>query len=86
VEHGDQGVKVATASCQKEGVDHRALTGKVGIWDFGASYPTPRPARELPGRSRGSIDHRSDLLKWKFEHVMENEGQALCGSQRVQYD
>jgi hypothetical protein len=86
VEHGDKCVEVTTASCQEEGVDNRALTSEVGIWDFGASYPTPCPARELPGRGRGSIDHRSDLLEWQFEHVMENEGQALSGSQRVQYD
>jgi hypothetical protein len=86
VEHGDQGVEVTTAGCQEEGVNNRALTSDVGVWDFGAPYSTPCPARELPGGSWGPIDHRSDLLEWQFEHVMENEGQALSGSQRVQDD
>jgi hypothetical protein len=86
VEHGDQCVEVATSSCQEEGVDNCALTSEVGIWDVGASHPTSRPARELPGRSRGSIDNRSDLLEWQVEHVMEHEGKALRWSQRVKYD
>ena len=86
VEHGDQCVKVTTASCQEEGIDDRALTSEVGIRDIGAPYPTPCPARELPGGSRGSIDHRSDLLEWQIEHVMENEGQPLGRSQGVEYD
>ena len=86
VQHGDQRVEVTTASCQEEGVDNCTLTSEVGIRYFGAPYPTSRPARELPGRRRGSIDHRSDLLEWQVEHVMENEGQALSGSERVQND
>jgi hypothetical protein len=86
VEYGDQRIEVTAASCQEEGVDNRALTNEVGIWDLGTSYPTPCPAGELPGGSRGSIDHRSDLLEWQLEHVMENEGQALSGSQRIKYD
>ena len=86
VEHGDQCVEVTTASCQEEGIDHRTLTGEVGIWDLGAPYPTPCPARELPGGCRGSIDHGGDLLEWQIEHVMQNEGQPLSGSQGIEYD
>jgi hypothetical protein len=86
VEQGDQCVEVTTAGCQKEGVDHRALTSEIGIWDLGASDPAPRPARQLSGRSRGPAHHGGDLLEWQLEHVMENEGQALSGSQSIQYD
>ena len=86
VEQGDQCVEVTTAGCQKEGVDHRALTSEVGVWDVGAFDPAPCPARQLPGRSRGSTDHGGDLLEWQLEHVVENEGQALSGSQGIEYD
>ena len=72
--------------CGEEGVDNRALANQVGIWDFSTPYPTPCPACELPGGGRGSIHHGSDFLEWQFEHVVENERQALSGSQRVQHD
>ena len=86
VEDGDQCVEVTTAGCQKECVDHRALTGEVGVWDFGPSDPAPCPLAELPGGSRGSTNHWGDLLKWQREHVMENKGQTLGGSQGIEYD
>ena len=73
---------------QEERVDDGALTSQVGVGcgDIGTFDPAPRPARQLPGRGRGSTHHRGDLLEWQVEHVVENEGKALCRGQRTEYD
>ena len=79
VEHCDQRVEVTTRELPRR--RHRQLCvderGRNPV--FRRPSPTSRPAGELPGRRRASIHHRSDLLEWQVEHVMENEGQ---GAQR----
>lgn len=37
-------------------------------------------------RGRRSAHHGGDLLEGQFEHVMEDEGQSLSGSQGIEHD
>jgi hypothetical protein len=48
-------------------------------------HPAPGAAGELPGRGRGAIDDRRDLVKGHGEHVVQDEGQPLGRLQRFQH-
>ena len=88
VEQRDEGVEVAPARCQEEGVDHVSLTGEIGVGSryLGAFDAAPGPAGELPRRRRGSTDHRRDLLEGQLEHVVEHEREPLRRGQGVEHD
>ena len=87
VEDRDQGPEVALAGGGEEGVDDLSLAAEVGVREWGRSLdPAAGAARELPGRGRGALDDRRDLIEGHGEHVMEDEREPLGGSQGVEHD
>ena len=47
--------------------------------------PAAGPAGQLPGRGRGAVQDRGDLLERHGEHVVQHERQPLGRGQRVQH-
>ena len=47
--------------------------------------PAPGPARQLPRRDRGALEHRADLVERHREHVVQDECDALGGGECVQH-
>ena len=49
-------------------------------------YPAPCAAGQLPRRRRGAPHHRCDLVEGHTEQVVQHEGEALGGRERVEHD
>jgi hypothetical protein len=60
---------------------------EVGVGERGRClHPAAGAARELPRRGWGALDDRRDLIEWHGEDVVEDEGEPLGGSERVEDD
>ena len=86
IEHREQRVEVTRACGGEEGVDHRALAAKVGVRDGRSPYPSMSAAGDLPRRRRGAAHDGRDLVEGHTEHVVQDEGEPLGRSQRVEHD
>ena len=87
VEDGEQRVEVALAGGREERVDELGLPQPVGVRSHVLSlHPASRAAGELPGGRCAAPDDRRDLVERHGEHVVQHEGDALGGRQRVEHD
>jgi len=86
VEQREECVEVAVARGGEEGVDDRALAGRIGVgYRCLCLDPAAGAAGELPGRRRGPPDDGCDVVEGYGEHVVQHEREPLGGSERVQH-
>jgi hypothetical protein len=83
-QYGEQGAEVAAAGGGEEGFDDAPLLAP-GRGRRDAPYPVPRPAGELLGGDRRTVENQRDLVEGHGEQVVEYEGDPLRGSQPVQH-
>jgi hypothetical protein len=86
VEQRQQRVEVAAAGRGEEGIDDLSLMGEVQLRIVGPVLdPTPGTTRQLSCRVRGSPHDLADLVEGDGEDVVQHEGDALGGRQKVEH-
>jgi hypothetical protein len=68
----------------QEGIHDLPLLADVGVGHRRLPDPAPGPAGELPGRLRGEIHHRSDLVERHVDDIVQDEGQPFGGGERAE--
>ena len=87
IEHLEQRVEVAGPRGGEEGGDDLALAAEVGIGrGRRAAHAPARAAGELARGGGRAVDDRGDLVERHAEHVVQHEGEALGGGERVEDD
>ena len=87
VEDGDERVEVTVAGGCEERFDDLPLGGQVGVGNGGgATDAATGAAGELARRLGRASDDRRDLLERHGEHVMQDEGEAFSGRERLEHD
>jgi len=86
VEQCEKRGEVTAARGSEEGVDDFPLASEISIGNCGRTlHPATCAARELPCRGRGAPHDGSDLVEGHGEHVVQDEGEPLGGSQRFEH-
>ena len=85
VENGEQRVEVAVSGGGAEGVDERGLAKRV-CWPGRVLLLHPRAGAscELAGSGRAAAEDLGDLVEGDCEDVVQDERDALGGSERVE--
>ncbi len=86
IEQHQQGVEVTTARRSVEGVDYLSLA--IEIWVGNSARPLYSPTRaagQLPGRGLGTAHDRSDLIEGDREHIVQNKGDPLGWTERLEH-
>jgi hypothetical protein len=86
IEHGDESFDVSGAEGREEGVDHRALLRTGGPRNcVCALHAAACAAGKLP-RGVGRASHNlGDFFEGHIEHIVQDESEALGGSEAVKY-
>jgi len=85
VQQRHERIEVASTGGGQERLHDLAAAGLVGVGNGrGALDPAAGPAGQLPGRGRGTVDDRGDLLERHAEQVVQHERHAFGGAERLQ--
>ncbi len=87
VEQGQEGGELPGTCCRQKRVDDHSLAAAIGaVRGTRSMQAAACAAGELPRGNGGTFHDRSDLVERHREHVVQNKGEALGGSQLVEYD
>ena len=86
IEHGDEPFEISGAEGREEGVDQRALLRAGGLGNcVYALHPAACATGELPRGVRRAPDNLGDFFERHIEHIVQDESEALVGSEAVKY-